>query len=110
MMANQVENVHPRRIAYLYKIIDFCSANKISLKIYTNPLHPKVVDLFKEKTKYCEIQDQLLNTAASYNNSSVNTYDTPFPSTFDGDDNDFQDGTHMTFENGDKLLAFMLNT
>jgi len=108
MMANQVETVHPRRIAYLYKIIDFCSANDIKLNIYTNPLHPKVISLFKEKTRYYEIQNKLVDTVTNYNDSTVTVYNTPTPSTFGGDDDDYQDGTHMTFENGDKLLAFML--
>lgn len=109
MMARQVETVHPRRLAYLYKIIDFCSTNDITLHIYTNPLHPKVIALFKEKTKYCDIQDQLVNTVVNYNDSNVKACNTPVPNAFGGDDNDYQDGTHMTFENGDKLLAFMLN-
>jgi fatty-acyl-CoA synthase len=108
MMANQVANVHPRRIAYLYKIIDFCADHDIELHIYTNPLHPKVVALFREKTKYLEVQDQLVEATKQYGNLGASVHNTPVPSVFGGDDDDYQDGTHMTFENGDKLLEFIL--
>ena len=108
MMANQVASVHPRRLAYLYKIIDFCADKEIELHIYTNPLHPKVISLFEEKTKYIEIQNQLIAAIKQYKSLSANAHDTPVPSVFGGDDDDYQDGTHMTFENGDKLLEFIL--
>ncbi|MGE3474885.1 MAG: AMP-binding protein [Rhodospirillaceae bacterium] len=108
MFAKHCNGVHSRRLAYLFDIMDLCSRKGIALHIYTNPLHPHFVDLLKRETQYLQVQDFLLKAARERGTTGVSVHDFQTPVAFNGDPNDFLDGTHIWFYNGDKILDFLL--
>jgi hypothetical protein len=43
-----------------------------------------------------------------YGGTSTIVHNTPTPDAFGGDPDAYQDGAHVTFENGDEFLEFLL--
>ena len=108
MIASGITHLHPRRLHYLEKLIRLTEEIGCKLTIYTNPLHPYMIQQLKERTPYVETQNKLVEHIRRIAHPGVTVHSLLTPGDFGGDDADFYDGVHMGRHNGDLLVDYLM--
>lgn len=108
LVAKDLTHLHPRRLYYLDKLMRLTEAAGCKLTIYTNPLHPSMIDRLKEQTPYLETQVLLVDYLRKTGHAGVSVHHFVTPSDFGGVDADYFDGVHMGRTNGARLLDYVL--
>ena len=108
MIASGITHLHPRRLQYLEKLIRLSHEIGCKLTIYTNPLHPHMIEQLKERTPYVEMQNKLVEHIRGIAHPGVTVHSLLTPGDFGGHDADFYDGVHMGRHNGDLLMDYLL--
>jgi hypothetical protein len=108
MVARDMDSLHPRRLYYYDKLLRLTEELGCKLTIYTNPLHPVIIEKLAAHTDYLRTQDALIEHLQKTAHAGVTVHRFVTPSDFGGIDHDYYDGVHMGRCNGEALLDYVL--
>lgn len=106
---NGFERIFPRQTAYLGEIVVTAAAHNIRLEFVVIPLHADL-HAFLAQTTYPRRRAKFLSLVASLRSPLLHVHDLPVPSSFGGNDDDFEDAYHLGAMNSELLLRQVLSS
>ena len=101
-------HLHRQRLQYFARTLDLCIEHDIDVIGFFPTFHPAMEAALTAKTRHRPRLDDLIGVLSQLRHPRLFFYDTSAVESFDGDPDDFRDGTHLGAVNADRLLRWLL--